>query len=94
MGVMLLYMIFIQPIIIDGDNSTVELKVAEFLSPKPFFHLPYNSNILQISVVNLNNVSDYFIIKPTDIVTKCVLLPIETDIGTHVLLPMIHTYHN
>lgn len=79
---------------IDEDNSTIELKVSQVLSTKPFFHLPCNSNILGISIVSTNNVSDYFIIKPADIITKCLLLPIESGIGTHVLLPMIHTYHN
>lgn len=82
---------------IDVDNSTIEMynrKVSQFLFPKAFFHLPCNSNILGISIITANKVSDFFIIKPEEIITKCLLLPIESNIGTHVLLPMIHTYHN
>lgn len=77
---------------INVEKTKIELKVQQFLSPQSFFHEPCNSQILGISVVNTNDLSDYFVINETDISTKCLLFPLENNTGKHVVIPIIHTH--
>lgn len=76
------------------NKSEIKLKVQQFLTQQSFFHIPCRSEVLGISIVNIKNVSDYFIIKVTDINTKCLLLPIEQNNEQYVVMPIIHAHCN